>query len=88
MIVKRSWVFAVFTLWLPICILILSGISIFIAYDSVDIPAIAYTLIIGNLIMSAILITSSVSYIRYFRSIHHETQIVTDMHLVRDELAL
>ena len=88
LIIKRSWIFAVFTLWLPICILILSGISIFIAYSSIDIPAVKYTLIAGNLIMSVILIISSVNYIRYFRSIHHETEIVTDMHVVRDELAL
>ena len=38
--------------------------------------------------MSAILIISSMNYVRYFRSIHHETEIVTDMHVVRDELEL
>ena len=88
LIIKRSWVFALFTLWLPISILILSGISIFIAYTSIDITSIKYTLIIGNLIMSIILIISSMNYVRYFRSIHHETEIVTDMHVVRDELEL
>ncbi len=87
MIIKRSWIFAVFTLWIPLIILILSWVSIFIAYTSVSIPSIRYTLIIGNIIMSLILIVSSTNYIRYFRSIHHEPRIVSDMDELRDELA-
>jgi hypothetical protein len=45
MIIKRSWIFALFLLWIPIVILGLSGVSIWIAYDSIDIVAIKYTLI-------------------------------------------
>jgi hypothetical protein len=45
MIIKRSWIFALFLLWIPIVILGLSGMSIWIAYDSIDIVAIKYTLI-------------------------------------------
>lgn len=87
MIIKRSWIFAVFTLWIPFSILILSWISIFIAYSSVSISSIKYTLIIGNIVMSIILIVSSGNYIRYFRSIHHEPRIISDMDELRDELA-
>ncbi len=88
MIIKRSWIFAVFTLWIPLCILSLSTISILIAYTSVDIVSIKWTLIIGNIIMALILIISSIKYITYFRSINHVPQIVTDIAALRNELAL
>jgi hypothetical protein len=85
MIIKRSWIFALFLLWIPIVILTLSGISIWIAYDSIDIIAIKYTLISGNILMSLILVISTVTYIRHFRKIHREPVIETDTKkLVRD----
>ena len=85
MIIKRSWIFALFLLWIPIVILTLSGISIWIAYDSIDIIAIKYTLISGNILMCLILVISTVTYIRHFRKIHREPVIETDTKkLVRD----
>lgn len=86
MIIKRSWIFALFTLWLPIVILILSWISVYIAYRSISIDAIRYTLIGGNVLMALILMVSSISYIRHFRSIYHEPKIVTDMIAFKKEL--
>ena len=86
MIIKRSWIFSLFTLWLPIIILILSWISIYIAYSSISIDIIKYTLIGGNILMAMILLISSISYIWHFRSIHHEPQIVTDMVAFKKEL--
>ncbi len=88
MIIKRSWVFALITLWMPLSILILSVVSVFIAYDSIDIHVIRYTLIVGNILMALILIISSVNYIRHFRSIHHTPHIITDMHVIREETEL
>jgi hypothetical protein len=78
MIIKRSWIFALLMLWIPLVILGLSGVSMWIAYDSIDIPAIKYTLITGNIIMSSILIVSTLLYISHFRDIHHESLIETD----------
>lgn len=87
MIIKRSWIFALFMLWIPLAILGLSGVSVFIAYSSIDIESIKYTLISGNILMAFILIVSSLNYIRHFRSIHYEPYITHDMTKSRDELA-
>lgn len=87
MIIKRSWIFALFMLWIPLAILGLSGASIFIAYTSIDIESIKYTLISGNILMAFILVISSLNYIRHFRSIHYEPYITHDMTKSRDELA-
>lgn len=78
MIIKRSWIFALLMLWMPLVILILSAISIWIAYDSIDIVAIKYTLITGNILMSMILIISSITYIIHFQKVHSASPIVTD----------
>ncbi len=78
MIIKRSWIFALLMLWIPLVILWLSGVSMWIAYDSIDIPAIKYTLITGNILMSVILIVSSILYISHFRHVHNEPTIETD----------
>jgi len=79
MIIKRSWVFALFVLWIPLCILILSGLSIWIAAISIKIIPIQYTIIIGNILMSMILIISSWNYIRHFREIQSTAVISTDI---------
>lgn len=88
MIIKRSWIFALLMLWIPIVILGLSGLSIWIAYDSIDIPLIKYTLIVGNILMSLILIVSSITYISHFRKIHGEPIIETDTSNLTDNLSL
>jgi hypothetical protein len=87
MIIKRSWIFALLMLWIPLLILILSGISIYIAYESIEIIEIQYTIIIGNILMSLVLMASSLNYIRHFRNTHHESQIVTDASIIQKELA-
>jgi hypothetical protein len=88
MIIKRSWVFAFLMLWIPIVILGLSGLSVWIAYDSIDISLIKYTLIVGNILMSLILIVSSTLYISHFRKIHEEPTIETDSSHLTDNLSL
>lgn len=87
MIIKRSWIFALLMMWMPIVILILSGISIWIAFDSIDILAIKYTLILWNILMSLILIVSSVFYISHFRRIHGEPVIETDTTKLTENLS-
>lgn len=88
MIVKRSWIFALFVLWLPIFILILSGVSIWIALYSIDILYIQYTIIGGNVLMSIILIVSTWNYIRHFREIQSSAIITDDARKLRDNLSL
>jgi hypothetical protein len=87
MIIKRSWIFALLMLWIPIVILSLSGLSIWIAYDSIDIDVIKYTLIVGNILMSLILVVSSLSYISHFRAIHGEARIETDTKRLSESLS-
>lgn len=86
LIIKRSWIFALLMLWIPFCILLLSGVSIYIAYESIAIPSIKYMIIVGNLIMSLVLTISSFNYIRHFKGIHHEPQITTNVDIILDEL--
>lgn len=87
MIIKRSWIFAIFMIWLPFCILLLSCLSIFIAYYSITIDTIRFTLIIGNILMALILLVSSFNYIIHFRNIHHEPQITENIENIQEELA-
>ncbi len=86
MIIKRSWIFALFIIWLPISILILSCLSIFIAYYSITIDSIRYTLIIGNILMALILLISSLNYTIHFKRIHHEPQITKNIDSLKGEL--
>ncbi len=86
MIIKRSWIFAVFMLWIPVSILVLAGLSIYIAYSSIEVINIRYTFIGGNILMASILIISTINYIRHFRSIHHEPQITNDIATLKNEL--
>lgn len=88
MLIKRSWIFILFVLWEPLVILILSLVSTWIAYDSIDIPQIKYTIIVGNLLMSTILIVSSFIYIRHFREIHGQAHIVEHPLELKKELEL
>ena len=78
LIIKRSWIFALFVLWIPIVILILSCISIAIAFYSLSPSGLQYIIIGGNILMSCILVVSSWSYIRHFREIQSSASISTD----------
>jgi hypothetical protein len=78
MIVKRSWIFGFFTLWIPGIIFLLSLTSILIALYNIDIPLIRNTIIIGNIVMDIILTISSLRYIFYFRKVHAFTGIWKD----------
>ena len=86
MIVKRSWIFALFVLWLPLFILGLSFLSMWIAYESVTVDYIRYTIIIGNFLMSSILVISSWRYIRHFYKNQSTSGISTNPAELRAEL--
>lgn len=86
MIVKRSWIFALFVLWLPIVILMLSGISIYIVQESIRIEYIRYMIIGGNILMGIILIISSWNYIRHFRETQSTAIISKDIEKLQDTL--
>ncbi len=88
MIVKRSWIFALFVLWIPVVILFLSMLSIHIAYISIEIGYIRSTIIGGNILMDIILIISSYNYIRHFREIQHMSSISGDVTALRKSLEL
>jgi hypothetical protein len=75
-------------LWIPLVILGLSGLSMWIAYDSIDIVAIKYTLITGNILMSLILIISTINYIHHFRKVHSESSIEVDTKKLINNLSL
>lgn len=87
MIIKRSWIFGLFTLWIPLTILCLSATSIWIAYYSISIPIVQNTVIIGNILMSIILVISSLRYIVHFRRTHAFTGIWRDPNELSKQLA-
>jgi hypothetical protein len=86
MIVKRSWIFAIFLLWLPVSILGLSFLSIWIAYASIDVDYIRYTIIVGNILMSLILVISSYRYINHFRKNQSTSGIWNNPQALENEL--
>lgn len=88
LIIKRSWIFALYVLWMPVVILSLSAVSIWIALYSLSSSGIQYGIIIGNLMMSTILIVSSWNYIRHFREIQSSAKISTDLVSLRQDLSL
>lgn len=88
MIVKRSWIFALFVLWIPLMILLLSWVSIWIALYSIELQIIRYTIIGGNILMSLLFVVSSGNYIRHFREIQSTSIISEDLDLLRWDLQL
>ena len=78
LIIKRSWIFALFVLWIPVVILTLSCVSIGIAFYSLSPSGLQYIIIGGNILMSCILVVSSWSYIHHFRHIQSSASISTD----------
>ncbi len=88
MIVKRSWIFWLFIAWLPLVIIGLSWISIYIAITQLTIDVIRYPIIIGNILLTTIIILSTLRYITHFRDIHGNTWIVTDVRKLRENLHL
>lgn len=86
-IIKRSWIFALFTLWIPLVILTLWWISIYIAYYSIDIEPIKYTIISSNILLNTILIISGFNYIRHFREIYGIPRIIDHPNELREQLA-
>lgn len=86
MIIKRSWIFALFILWVPLIILGLSGLSIWIALYSLSPSGVQYIIIGSNILMTSILLVSSWSYIRHFRDIQSNATISTDSLSLRADL--
>ncbi len=88
MIIKRSWIFALFTIWIPLLIMSLGIISIIIAYSSISIIPIRNTIIGGNILMMIILTFSSVRYVLHFRQIHKKAEISSDLEVLEKNLSL
>jgi len=87
MIVKRSWIFFLFVIWIPIVILGLSGMSIWIALYSLSIPYIQYTIIGWNILMSTIFIVSTFNYIRHFREIQSSAIVSENTEELKKDLS-
>lgn len=91
MIVKRSWIFILYFLWIPFLLMILSGVSIWLGLTQLPKEAIElrYIIVIGNILMTVILVGSSWVYIRHFRHIYSNTdQIITDIPSFIEKLKL
>lgn len=86
MIIKRSWVFALFSIWIPIVIFVLSVLSVWIASVSIEIDYIRTTIIAGNILMAVILLFSSWNYIRHFRELQMYSMITDDLNDLKKNL--
>lgn len=87
MIIKRSWVFIFTICWIPFLILLLSGASIWLALFSIEIEALKWTIVIGNILMSMILLISSFVYWHHFKKTYQNTdQIIDDIPAFREQL--
>ncbi len=86
MLIKRSWIFILFVLWMPLLVFLMGMMSVWFAASSIELASIKFTIIIGNILMGWILIFSSFFYIRYFRRIHGTPTIYTDMEKVKNQV--
>lgn len=87
MIVKRSWIFALYLIWIPFVLVALSMISIWIALSFDTIPSIKWTIVIGNIVMTSILFISTLLYIIHYREVYNDTdKIITDLDSLRTAL--
>jgi len=88
MIIKRSWIFFLFVIWIPVFILILSGLSVWIALYSISISYIQYTIILWNILMSSVFVISTFNYIRHFREIQSSAIISENIQELKNNLNL
>lgn len=89
MIIKRSWVFILYIVYIPLILCILSTASIFIALTQLPNNAeiLKWLIVGGNALMTTILVISSFVYIRHFRHTHsHNDKIITNIPALREEL--
>lgn len=70
----------------PLIVLLLSGVSIWIALYSIDIIPIQQAIIWGNILMGLILTVSSIAYVAHFRSLHREVFVSEDPEALKTEM--
>ena len=86
MIVKRSWIFALMIIWLPILILLTAILNIIVALSYHKDPIIQYSVIIWVSVSVLLFIFSVWNYIAHFRQIYHTPKVRTDFDVLLKEL--
>lgn len=86
MIIKRSWIFALMIIWLPVLILSIAILNITVALSYHKDPITQYSVIIGVGISVLLFIFSVWNYIAHFRQIYHTPKIRTDFDVLLKEL--
>ncbi len=86
MIVKRSWIFALMIIWLPLLLLITAICNITIAFTYHTDTITQYSIIIGVGISILLFVFSVWNYIAHFRKIYRTPTIRTDFDNLLAEL--
>jgi hypothetical protein len=79
MIIKRSWIFALAMIWIPILILFISGVNIFLALNYYRDDILKYSLMIGVMFSVLLFIFSVWNYLRHFREIYDAPKVTSDI---------
>ncbi len=77
-IIKRSWIFWLAMIWVPVLILIISLCNIYISYFSYKDINLKYSLMIGVIFSLLLFIFSVWSYLTHFRKVYDAPRIETD----------
>lgn len=78
MVIKRSWIFWLAMIWVPLLILILSFTNIYISYFSYKDLNLKYSLLIWVAFSLLLFIFSVWSYLAHFRQVYDAPRIETD----------
>ncbi len=86
LIIKRSWIYALALIWIPLIILIVGGANIVTAMLYHKDALVAYSLIGGVSISLLLFILSVWSYLVHFRAIYSRASIRTDFTTLLEDL--
>lgn len=87
-IIKRSWIFAIKMIWIPILIWVIASINIFIATNYFEDNTLKNTLLLWVGISVLLFLFSVVSYLLHFRKIYAAPKIETDFDKLMKNLKL
>lgn len=86
LIVKRSWIYALALIWVPLLLIVVASMNIITALIYHKDTIVAYSLIIGISISVLLFIFSVWNYLRHFRALYSTARVRTDFDTLMSEL--
>lgn len=86
MVIKRSWIFWLAMIWVPILILLISASNIYISYFSYNDEILRNSLFVWVLFSLLLFVYSVWSYLMHFRQVYDVPRVETDIPSLRESL--